>query len=57
MGLRLPTLGCLGLGLVLPSAFAFLTLKISSKSSKILLACRDILEIHRMGRDEFDPLA
>jgi len=44
VGLRFPTLSCLGLGLVLPSAFAFLTLK-------------NILEIHRMGGDEFDPLA
>ena len=57
VGLRFPTLACLGLGLALTSAFAFLTLKISSKSSKILLSCRDILEIHRMGGNEFDPLA
>jgi|GEM_PF-3251070 hypothetical protein len=43
-------------GAVLAQAFAFLTLKISWKSSKIPLSCRDILEIYRMGRDELDPL-
>ena len=57
VGFALSDFSCLALGLVLPSAFAFLTLKISSKSSIILLSCRDILEIHRMGGDEFDPLA